>query len=112
MTVSIFSCERDREIIAAGGFFCIGCLIGKPASEQSSNPRYCQSCREFLLKEELSRGDSGTGLRPHRMPKKAAKMSFPTPCTEPIMSYLTGGKKINLGKVKSHQRRLVGRRVS
>jgi hypothetical protein len=31
--------------------FCSACLVGKTANEQSPDPRYCQSCYEFLLKE-------------------------------------------------------------
>ena len=33
------------------GFFCHACLIDKPASEASPDPRYCQWCYDFLLKE-------------------------------------------------------------
>lgn len=46
-----FSAEPDREIINAGSFFCHACLVGKPASELSPDPRYCQGCYVFLLKE-------------------------------------------------------------
>ena len=46
-----FSAEPDREIINAGSFFCHACLVGKPASELSPDPRYCQDCYDFLLKE-------------------------------------------------------------
>jgi hypothetical protein len=46
-----FSAEHDREVIEAGGFFCHACLVGKPAVEQSPDPRYCQGCYEFLMHE-------------------------------------------------------------
>ena len=46
-----FSAEHDREVIEASGFFCLGCLVGKPAVEQSSDSRYCQGCYEFLMHE-------------------------------------------------------------
>lgn len=32
-------------------FFCQACLMEKPASENSPDPRYCQGCYDFLLKE-------------------------------------------------------------
>ena len=32
-------------------FWCHACLDDKPASEASPDPRYCQGCYEFLLKE-------------------------------------------------------------
>ena len=46
-----FDSKRDRAIIETGGFFCEGCLVGKLTQEQSPDPRYCQQCYEFLLKE-------------------------------------------------------------
>jgi len=32
-------------------FFCHACLLDKPAPEASPDPRYCQGCYDFLLKE-------------------------------------------------------------
>ena len=46
--MSYFSSARDKEIIGAGGFFCRVCVVAKPASEQSEDPRYCRGCREIL----------------------------------------------------------------
>jgi len=46
-----FDSSRDRQIIADGGFLCASCLIGKPASDQSDNPRYCHGCFKYLLCE-------------------------------------------------------------
>ena len=43
-----FDIKRDRAIIKASGFFCQTCLVGKPASEQSPDKRYCQGCYDFL----------------------------------------------------------------
>lgn len=54
-----FDSRRDAEIIAAGGFFCQACLVGKPRAERSLDLRYCQGCYEFL-KEEMERIDSKT----------------------------------------------------
>jgi len=46
-----FSIERDVRIVNEGGLFCQVCLVGKPPTEASPDPRYCQNCYEFLLKE-------------------------------------------------------------
>lgn len=32
-------------------FYCQACLMDKPASEASPDPRYCLSCYDFLLQE-------------------------------------------------------------
>ena len=48
---SIFSIKRDQQIIKAGGFLCVACLVGKPATKQSPDPRYCLDCHKSLLKE-------------------------------------------------------------
>jgi hypothetical protein len=46
-----FDTKRDIEIEKAGGFWCHTCLVSHPATEQSPDPRYCQGCYEFLLRE-------------------------------------------------------------
>ena len=46
-----FDIKHDGAIINAGGFWCEACLIGKPGSDTSPDPRYCQDCYGFLLKE-------------------------------------------------------------
>ena len=43
--------KSDIEIEKAGGFWCHTCLVSHPAIEQSPDPRYCQECYSFLLKE-------------------------------------------------------------
>jgi len=49
--MAYFDIQRDIEIETTGGFFCQACVVGKPASEQSPDPRYCLGCYEFLLHE-------------------------------------------------------------
>jgi hypothetical protein len=43
-----FDIKKDLAVIEAGGFFCAACIVGKPAAEQSSDPRYCQNCYEII----------------------------------------------------------------
>ena len=43
-----FDIKRDIEVINKGGFFCLGCIVGKKATEQSPNPLYCQWCYDSL----------------------------------------------------------------
>lgn len=61
-----FDSERDKAIIEAGGFFCQGCLVGKPAVVQSQDPRYCQGCYDFFLKEAEMLSET---KRPRWIPK-------------------------------------------
>lgn len=62
-----FDIHEDIEIERADGFFCEACLVGEPRDDMSPDPRYCQSCYEFLLKEaEMLRG---TTKRPMWIPK-------------------------------------------
>lgn len=47
--------KRDNELIAAGShFWCNTHLTAVPLDDQSPDPRYCQGCCEFLLKEAKS----------------------------------------------------------
>jgi len=46
-----FNIKRDISIVNNGGFFCEACLVGKAPEEQSIDPRYCQSCYDFLMEE-------------------------------------------------------------
>ena len=48
---SQFDIAKDCAVVAQGGFFCRACLTGKPAREQSPDPRYCQGCFVFLADE-------------------------------------------------------------
>ena len=51
MSENYFDIKGDLEVINASGFFCHACVVGKPAEEQSPDPRYCFGCYELLLKE-------------------------------------------------------------
>ncbi len=52
MTENYFDIKRDNELIAAGThFWCDACVVAQPLVEQSSDPRYCQSCYEVLKVE-------------------------------------------------------------
>jgi len=51
MEEGYFSIKRDLEIVRDGGFMCFACSVGKEASEQSPDKRYCQGCYAFLLAE-------------------------------------------------------------
>lgn len=46
-----FDIARDVAIVNFGGFFCKACLVGKPKEEQSTDPRYCNACFDFLVEE-------------------------------------------------------------
>lgn len=46
-----FDLKRDIAVTGDDGFFCEACLVDKPAAEKSPDPRYCQLCYDFLLKE-------------------------------------------------------------
>jgi len=46
--MTLFDIKREKEVIARGGFWCHGCLVSQPASEQSSDSRYCHGCFKFL----------------------------------------------------------------
>ena len=87
-----FSTERDREIEKAGGFWCHACLVSHLAAEQSPDPRYCQGCYDFLLKEaELLTGTK----RPKWIPKpqKAGGKQYPVSGVgDRIMSTLSNQK--------------------
>lgn len=62
-----FDVKCDMAIIEGGGFFCHACLDDKPATEDSPDPRYCQGCYDFLVKEaEMLSG----GKRPAWIPKE------------------------------------------
>jgi hypothetical protein len=80
-TNGYFSSERDKAIMDAGGFFCEACLVGKAASEASPDPRYCQRCYDFLLKEAEVLSESGSTRRPGWIPKpqKAQENQCPIP---------------------------------
>ena len=87
-----FSSEHDKAIIDAGGFFCEACSVGKPAGEMSPDPRYCQGCYEFLLKEvELLPASK----RPKWIPKaqRVGSKSIPVPQDEVLIMSTVKRKK-------------------
>lgn len=43
--------QRDSIDRLFDTFYCHACLRDKPASEQSSDSRYCKGCCKFLLKQ-------------------------------------------------------------
>ena len=51
MTDSFPLATGKHKVIEVGTFFCKACLIDKPLDDQSTDPRYCQFCFEFLLEE-------------------------------------------------------------
>lgn len=94
MTTRIFDSQRDKEIISAGGFFCQACLVGKPADDQSRDPRYCLGCYEVLLQEAEALVASGNKHRPSWIPKKekAEKSATKESIGSTIMSMLNDKK--------------------
>ncbi len=73
-----FDIRRDVEIINAGGFFCEACLVGKPAAEQSPDPRYCQDCYDLLLREaeRLPGVKRPVWIPKHQKPKKTGQNQY------------------------------------
>jgi len=74
----MFDIKRDKAIIEAGGFWCSGCLVGKPATEVSHDSRYCRGCYELLLKEAELEGSRRAG---EWMPKKGKRLAEPSAST-------------------------------
>ena len=47
-----FDAARDTKLIREKAhFFCNACLVAQPLEMQSADPRYCQSCYDFLSAE-------------------------------------------------------------
>lgn len=71
----VFNAKRDSELIAAGThFWCQSCLVAKPLSKKSPDPRYCQSCYAFLLREAETQG-----IRAGWVPKSKKKATKESP---------------------------------
>jgi len=83
MSENYFDIKCDLEIVRTGGFFCCACVVGKPAEEQSPDPRYCYTCYKLLLKEaEMDTRRQGNAWKPInpapkpiRVGKKTAQVS-------------------------------------
>ena len=60
--------EIEKEI---GAFFCHTCLMDKPATEASPDPRYCQGCYDFLTKE----AELLDGRKPTWVPKDSQSIT-------------------------------------
>lgn len=54
--------------IQTNTFFCHTCLTDRPVDEQSSDPRYCQYCFDYLNNHEVPLL-SGFPIKPKWMPK-------------------------------------------
>lgn len=39
--------------MTGGKFFCQACVVDRPIDDQSSDPRYCQSCYDYLINHEV-----------------------------------------------------------
>ena len=89
-----FNSKNDKEMVENGGFFCHACLIGKLSLEQSPDPRYCQGCYEFLLKEaEMLPASKRLAWIPKpQKPEKADKSQYQVSQGAGIMSTLAGEK--------------------
>lgn len=69
----------DIALENAGGFFCEACLGVKTVDERSQDPRYCQSCYDFLTKEaELLLGSK----HPAWLPKPEKPSVEPEPVSQ------------------------------
>jgi hypothetical protein len=86
--VGEFDSKRDKELIAAGThFWCDACMIARPLDAQSPDPRYCQGCHDFLLKEaEISHPSRRPSWYPRPL-KTAAKSRCPIAPDEALTIY-------------------------
>jgi len=81
--MKLFDIKKDIEIENSGGFWCHGCLVGKTASDQSDDPRYCHGCFKFLSDEALL-------IEKH---KKPGWVPVPSP-SEPLPAIKNGVTKL------------------
>ncbi len=109
MPSGYFSTKRDTEIVAAGGFWCFACLVGKPAVERSPDPRYCQSCYEFLSKEAetLKAGGQRVGDWKPKTPVGDAPQTAceALPVSESVVSKIAYEENHTIGIMKRSQDR-------
>ena len=64
------SAEQPKNNLNKSGFFCHACVMDKPATEASPDPRYCQGCYGFLVKEAEMLPDN---KRPKWVPRAQSK---------------------------------------
>lgn len=75
-----FDTRRDRALITAGGhFLCGGHLSAVPVTDRSQDPRYCQQCYDFLLKEAALLPETKGPKWVPKKPKIEALKSIPVP---------------------------------
>jgi len=86
------------ELKAAGThFFCLGCLVHRPIDDRSADPRYCQSCFDFLLEEASLLPPT---KRPAWIPKgqkKGDKKTIPIPRDTVLIMSTINDDKIRSG---------------
>ena len=94
---SPFDTTRDAVLIKAGShFYCLGHLSARPIEEQSPDPRYCRSCRDFLLQEaELMGGHSRKASWIPRIDGAGGKALSPIP--------LDGGRNMSTLKTPKNE---------
>ena len=91
--ITIFDSKRDAEIIAAGGFFCRACVVGKPPDELSPDDRYCQGCYDFLTAEAAYLHESKHPAWVPRISKRGTEKPIPVvPVGSGIMSTVKARK--------------------
>jgi len=72
-------------------FFCEACLVDKPLDDRSADPRYCQGCCDFLLKEASL---FPAKIRPAWMPKIGDKKVLPIPQDAVLIMHTTKDENI------------------
>jgi len=88
----IFDAKRDAELVAAGThFWCQGCFLARPLSEQSPDPRYCQGCHDFLLEEaEMQNTRKAWMPKPAKKAKSAPRTETGMPSRQPLPPEVRG----------------------
>jgi hypothetical protein len=88
--------------LSADGFFCHACLEDKTASEQSLDPRYCQGCYEFLLKEaELLSNNKRPKWIPKTQPQNATIQATKAKITGKEQYHVSEDVVLNMSTLES-----------